>query len=75
MAEAGRMRKEELAAKNHLCSTYGFSESHLDLLKEFYVEKGDFSFQWGDPSSTTWVLIFTTFIVVDNFYFILDNSE
>lgn len=55
LEEAEKDRLAEGAARVALCSKYGFSESHLEKLREFYKNKEDVSFQWLDPSSTTWV--------------------
>ena len=54
--EATLMRDREFNAKKLLCTKYGFSESHLNLLREFFMDKDEVAFQWGDPISTTWTI-------------------
>jgi hypothetical protein len=54
LREAEAMRAEEMRSREDLCSRFGFSESHLDLLRQFYLGREDASFQWFDPTTTTW---------------------
>ena len=52
--EAEMMRNEEISAKYHLLSCYGFSEAHLDLLTEYYTSRGDKIFHDGELLTSSW---------------------